>query len=84
MFLGLIVSMMFMPAVSFAQSTPQAPASWIAFQQQENAKRSAFFKEMKADRDAFLSSNPEVKAYLEQVRAAAKARFAALRAARQK
>ena len=82
--LGLIASMMFLPVISFAQALPQAPASWIAFQQQENAKKAIFNKQMRGEREAFLNANPEVKQYLEEVHAAAKARFAAMRAARHK
>ena len=67
---ALLASIILLPIVSFAQATPQAPASWIAFKQQESAKRIAFFKQMKEDRDAFISANPDVKAYLDEVRAA--------------
>lgn len=75
-----IVSIILLPMLSFAQSTPQAPASWVAFQKQENAKRLAFFQEMKADREAFFNANPDVKAYFAQMQASAKARIAAWRA----
>lgn len=81
--LGLLVSALVLPALSFAQTTPQPPAAWVAFQKEENVKRAAFFKEMRADRDAFLAANPDVKEYFEQMRAAAKAKFATMRVARQ-
>jgi hypothetical protein len=51
--LGLMASMLLLPVVSFGQVTQQAPASWIAFQKEETAKRTAFFQQLKADRDAF-------------------------------
>jgi len=78
-----VILLLLCPNISFAQSSsiPKPPASWIAFQQEENAKRTAFFKQMKADRDAFLSSNPDAKAYLDQMQAYAKEHFAAWRAA---
>ena len=60
--------------VLFAQTTPQPPASWVAFKQAEHAKQVAFFAQLKADRDAFLRSNPEVKSYLAQLHAANMAR----------
>ena len=81
---AMIASLILIPVISFAQSsqTPaQPPASWVAFMKQENVKRSAFFQQMKADRDAFLSANPDVKAYLDQMRANAQTRMAAWRAA---
>jgi hypothetical protein len=81
MTLALITSMILLPVLSFAQTTPQAPASWIAFQKQENAKRQAFYQQLKSDRDTFLNANPDVKTYLEQMRANAKTRMAAWRAA---
>jgi hypothetical protein len=77
--LGLIASMLLLPAVSFAQlntSTPP-PASWVAFQKEENAKRAAFFQQMETDRTAFLNANPDVKAWLEEMKANNKARYAA-------
>jgi hypothetical protein len=79
MALGLIASMVFLPVISFAQlNTNQAPpASWVAFQKQELAKKIAFFQQMEADRTAFLSANPDVKAYLTQMRAANQTRYAA-------
>lgn len=83
MTLALIASILFLPALSFAQTTLQPPASWIDFQQKEKVKIAAFFKEMKADTDAFLKANPDAKAYLDQMRANAKARMAAWRAAQQ-
>ena len=64
--LGSTALIMLIPALIFAQTTPKAPASWVAFQQQESAKRIAFFKQMKAERDAFLKANPDVRAYLEE------------------
>lgn len=90
--LGLIASLLLLPIVSFAQTSPttnttssttmpKPPASWIAFQQQENVKRAAFFKQMQADRNAFLSANPDAKSFLDQMRAASQARMAAWRAA---
>ena len=72
--LGLLACTLLLTSISFAQTIPQAPASWIAFQKEENAKRAAFFQEMRADREAFLSSNPDAKEYLDAVRAAAKER----------
>jgi hypothetical protein len=81
MTLVLMASLVLLPVISFAQTTPQAPASWVAFQKQERSKMTAFFQEMKADRDAFLSSNPEVKTYLQEMQTTAKARMAAWRAA---
>ena len=68
----------------WAQSAPQPPASWVDFQQQENAKRAAFYQQLKADREAFLAAHPEAKAYLDQMRATAAARRAAWKAAHQK
>ena len=84
MILGLIASILLLPVISFGQETPQAPASWIAFQKEQSDKRIAFFQQMKADRDAFLSAHPEAKAYLEQMHVAAQARMAAWKAAHQK
>jgi hypothetical protein len=80
MFLALIASMMLLPAISFAETTPPAPAAWVTFQNEENAKKAAFFKQLKADMDAFLSSHPEVKAYLDQLHAIAHERIDAQRA----
>ena len=68
--LGLIASLVFLPVISFAQSNPQAPASWIAFQKEEHAKQSAFFQQLEAERTAFLNANPDVKSYLDQMKAA--------------
>jgi len=79
--LALTASIVILPAISFAQTAPQAPASWVAFQQQENAKRIAFIQEMKAEREAFLQANPEVKAYFDQVNAVRRERLSAWRAA---
>jgi len=81
-----IAALMLLTGISFAQTTttqtaPQPPASWVAFQQQENAKRAAFFKQLSADRKAFLSANPDAKAYMDQMRAFAQARAKAWRAA---
>ncbi len=78
---GLIASLLLLPMTSFAQSIPQAPASWVAFQKQENAKRAAFYKQMKDDKEAFLRANPDVKSYFEQMHTAANARKATWRAA---
>ncbi len=75
----LIISAIALNPISFAQTTPQAPASWVAFQQQENAKRVAFNQQMKADREAFLRANPDVQSYLDQMRAIAKQRMATFR-----
>jgi len=83
MTLGLMASLMLLPVSSFAQTTPQAPASWVEFQKQESAKRIVFFQQMKADRDAFLSSHPEAQTYLEEMHQAAIARMAAWKAAHQ-
>ena len=88
-----MASLILLPVVTFAQTStttpstsssttmPTPPASWITFQQQENAKRATFFKQMKDDRDAFLAANPDAKSYLDQMRTAAQARMAAWRAA---
>jgi hypothetical protein len=73
---GLMASLMLLPVISFGQTVPQAPAAWIAFQKQENIKRTAFFEEMKADREAFLRANPDVKAYFDEMHATAKERRA--------
>ena len=81
---GLMALIIFLPLTSFAQSTPQPPASWIAFQKQESAKRQAFYQQMKADREAFLNANPDVKSYLDQLRASNQSRIAAWREAHQK
>ena len=67
--LGLIVSMMLLPVASFAQTSaqtqlPTPPASWVAFMKAENAKRIAFFKELKAEKEAFLNAHPDAQAYL--------------------
>ena len=78
--LGSIVAMALLSVAAMAQTTPQAPASWISFQQQENAKRAAFFQQMKADRDAFVNANPDVQTYLAELKTAQKARFAAWQA----
>jgi hypothetical protein len=82
-FLGLIASLTLLPAASFAQTTPQPPASWVAFKQAEHAKQVAFFQQIKADREAFLSANPDVKTYLQQLHASTRAREAAWRASHQ-
>jgi hypothetical protein len=74
--LGLIASMTLLSVISFAQTTPQPPASWIAFLKDESTKRAAFFQQMHADRQAFLSSHPDAQAYLDQMKANAKARLA--------
>jgi len=83
--LALIVSLLLFPLISFAQSSsttiPTPPASWVAFQQQEHAKRIAFFNQLKADRDAFLSANPDAQTYVNQLRASSQARMNAWRAA---
>lgn len=83
---GFIAALMLLPGISFAQTpttqtAPQAPASWIAFQQQENTKRMAFFKELNEERKAFLKANPDAKAYLAQMSALSRARIKAWRAA---
>jgi len=70
------LSILIFTASSFAQSNPQAPASWIAFEQQESAKRASFNRQMNAQRDAFLAANPDVQAYLDEMRAIEKAKMA--------
>jgi hypothetical protein len=85
---GLMAALMLLPGISFAQTTaaqtaPQAPASWVAFQQQENTKRIAFYKQLNDERKAFLKANPDVKAYLDQMRVLARARAKAWKAAHQ-
>ena len=59
---------------SWAQTNTQPPAAWIAFQKEEHLKQAAFFKQLKDDREAFFKANPDAKQYLENLRAAAKAR----------
>ena len=82
---GPMASLILLTSISFAQASDQAmlqpPASWVAFEKQENAKRAEFMKQIKADTDAFLSTHPEAKAYYEQRRAAFKAKLAAWKAA---
>jgi|GEM_PF-3551525 hypothetical protein len=78
--LGLIASIILLPVISFAQSAPQPPAAWVAFQKEESAKRAAFNAQMSADMKAFMEANPEMKTYFDQMRAAAQARMAAWRA----
>jgi hypothetical protein len=78
--LGLIASIMLLPVISFAQETPQPPAAWVAFQKEESAKRAAFNAQMSSDMRAFMAANPEMKTYLDQMRAAGQARMAAWRA----
>lgn len=75
--LGLIASLILLPVICFAQVMPQPPASWIAFQKQEKAKRDAFFQELNADRQAFLNANPDVQTYFQQMQAANKAQHVA-------
>ena len=77
--LGFIALTMLLPVISFAQITPQPPAAWVAFQKEESAKRAAFNAQMKAEMQNFLNSNPEVKAYFEEMSAAAKSRMATWR-----
>lgn len=73
--LGLIVAMMLLPVASFAQTNaqtqlPTPPASWVTFMKAQKAKRTAFFKELKAEMDDFLSAHPDAQAYLKVLRAA--------------
>ncbi len=84
MTLGIIASILLLPVPSFAQTTPQPPASWVAFKQAEHTKQVAFFAQLKADRNAFLSVHPEVKSYLAQLHAANMARETAWRASHQR
>ena len=76
---GLIAALILLPVISFAQTNSQnmlkPPASWIAFQKKEHAKQAAFLKQIRAETDAFINANPDVKAYVERARAAAKARM---------
>jgi len=84
--LGLIVSMMILPVFSFAQTDspsslqtdtqtiPKEPASLVAFNKEEMAKRSALDKQIEADREAFFSAHPDAKAYVEELKAIVKAR----------
>ena len=78
--LGLIASLLLLPVISFAQTLPPAPDSWVAFQKVERAKKVAFYKQMRADVDTFLRDHPDAKEYLTQVRAYRKARAAAKKA----
>ena len=78
--LGLVASTMLLPMISFAQTTPQPPAAWVAFQKEENAKRAAFNAQISADMKAFMAANPEVKTYFDEMRAASQARMAQWRA----
>jgi hypothetical protein len=88
----LLASLMLLPGISLAQTstqtttqtTLQEPASWTAFQKQEQAKRADLFKQLNADKEAFLKANPDVQTYLNQVRTAAQARAQAWKAAHQK
>jgi len=70
-------SFLLLAGLSFAQTSTQPPAALVAFQQQETAKRQAFYQQMKQDRDAFLASHPEVQAYLQQLREESKERLQA-------
>ena len=81
--IGLLALTLFFPSLSFCQSTTQPPSSWLTFQEQERAKRVAFFQQMNADRETFLQQHPDVKAYLDQMRAEGQARAAAWRASHQ-
>jgi hypothetical protein len=83
MTLALIASMILLPVISFGQVNPTPPASWVAFQKQESAKRAVFYAQMKADMQTFLSEHPEVKSYFAEVRASAQARIAAWKAQHQ-
>jgi hypothetical protein len=67
--ISLIVCAGLLSGVAFAQSAPQPPASWVEFKKQEEAKRADFLKQMRQEREAFLSTHPEVKSYFDQVRA---------------
>lgn len=82
---GLIVVILFVPLVSFAQSNSnsQPPATWVAFQKQQNEKSQVFFQGLKAEREAFLRAHPDVQLYLDQMRVNAQARWQAMRAAHQ-
>ena len=79
--LGLMASMVLFPLISLAQTAPQAPDSWKAFQKQEILKIDAFYNQMKADRAALIDSDPQVKAYYQQIRQFAQAHYTAFRAA---
>jgi len=85
-----MAALILLSGVSWAQTTdttqtaPQPPASWVAFQQQEHAKSLAFFKQLNDDKQAFLKANPDVQAYLNQIRGLAQARAKAWKAAHQK
>lgn len=73
----LATAFLLMPNLVFAQNNPQPPAAWTEYLQQETAKKQAFYQQIKADRDAFLNSHPEVQTYLQQLHAASKARLQA-------
>jgi len=79
-----IASMLLLPVVSMAQSRPQPPPEWVAFQKQESAKRAAFNQQIKADTQAFLSSHPEMQTYFAEMQAASKARYAQWKAMHQR
>ena len=81
--LALIASMILLPVISFGQVNPQPPAAWVAFQKEESVKRAAFYAQMKADMQTFLSEHPEVKAYFAEVRSSAQARIATWKAQHQ-
>ena len=84
---GLMAVWILWPAISFAQTTqtvPQAPASWVTFQQQQKAKLTAFYQQLNADKKAFLKANPDVQAYLNQMRTLARTRAQAWKAAHPK
>lgn len=81
MTLGLLSLLILLPMISYAQTVPQAPSAWVSFQKEQNDKRAAFFKEMRAEKEAFISAHPEVKTYLDQIHEANRQRIAALRAA---
>jgi hypothetical protein len=83
MTLALIATMTLLPVISFGQANPTPPAAWVAFQKAESVKRAAFNAQMKADMQAFLSENPEVKSYFAEMRAASQARIAAWKAQHQ-
>jgi hypothetical protein len=80
-----VIASLILTGSAFAQSSstsaPKPPAAWVTFQQQQDAKRMAFFKEMSAERTAFLQANPDVKEYFDQMAQISKERMAAWRAA---
>ena len=82
--LGFFALILLLPLISFAQTSPQAPASWIAFQQEQNAKKAAFYKQLKADRETFLNEHPDVRAYIQEMKASNNAKREAWKASHRK